>query len=92
MTTQPVNFFADPFGAIGRYAQPFVDLALAKALVDANDGEFGLQIDPMNNQLGIKSTTTMGSAGLTSIWRSTDMFWIAGAAVLLLGAVLIVKK
>lgn len=92
MANEPVNFLGDALGMAQRYALAIGEIHMAKALVDANDNEFGLQIDGINSGIGIKDTTTMGSAGLTSIWRSTDMFWIAGASILVLGAYLIAKK
>lgn len=87
---QPVNFFADPFGALGRYADQALQIVAAKSLLDLNDGELPLQINPFGG-VGIVATQTAGSAGPTSLWRSTDMLWLGLAGVGVLLAVMIKK-
>ena len=93
MSIQPSNgnsslngFFGNIGDVFGEYSNSVLRLLAAKSLVDINDGEFGLQIDPMNGTMGVRPTTTTGSVAPRSIWQSYDMLFIGVAAVLVVGA------
>lgn len=88
MTTQQVqgdagspNFIMDH---LGKGFGSAIDLLVWKGLSDLNDGDLPMTYDPFSG-VGLGKTTTMGGAALTSVWKATDMFWIAGGAVVVLG-------
>lgn len=85
------NFFAGLGDTLSRASNTFLQLAILKNFQDANDNEFGYTYDPLNG-LQIAPTKTAGSVGPRSLWRATDMFWIGGAAVLVLGLIIVSKR
>lgn len=84
------NFFGGIGDTLGRYANQYLELQLLKSFQDMNDNEFGYTYDPLNG-VRIANTKTAGSVGPRSLWRATDMFWIAGGAVIVIGLVMLRK-
>lgn len=89
--TKPAdNFFGGIGDLLARSSETFLQLQILKSFQDMNDNEFGYTYDPTNG-LQIGQTKTVGSVGPRSLWRATDMLWIGGAAVVVLGLVMIKK-
>lgn len=84
------NFFGGIGDTLSRGLNSFIQLQILKSFQDFNDDEFGYTYDPYNG-LQIGNVKTAGSVGPRSLWRATDMFWIAGAGALVL-AIFVLKK
>lgn len=76
---------------LGKGLGSLIDLAVWKGLSQYNDGDLPMTYDPFSG-VGLGKTNTMGSAGVTSLWKATDMFWLGGGAAIILGIWLIKKK
>lgn len=85
---QNPNYIMD---SIGKGLGSLVDLAIWKGLSTYNDGDLPMTYDPFSG-VGLGKTQTMGGAGVTSLWKATDMFWLAGGATIILGIWLVKKK
>lgn len=91
-SSSPMGIFSGIWGSVGNYTRSALDLLAAKSLLDIADGEIGLTIDPYAaNPYTMTPTTTTGSAGPTSIWRTYDMALIGVGAVLVFAAVMLRK-
>jgi hypothetical protein len=90
MSVQGQNWYEGLFGTANKTLQTATQLYGLKWLMDINDGEFGLTVDP-NNGVGISPTRTVGSAAPKSIWQSYDMLFLGAGAVIIIGALALRK-
>lgn len=90
MSIQGTSWYEGIFGTAGDTLNTAAKLYGLKWLMDINDGEFGLAVDP-NAGVTVAPTQTVGSAAPKSIWQAYDMLFLGVGAVLVVGALALRK-